>query len=52
MKRNEGVCLESLHLRELEAPEKAVPRGSFPPHMEHHHLSAPKGSPDLTGGWL
>lgn len=24
VKRNEGVCLESLHLRELEAQEKAV----------------------------
>lgn len=30
VKRNEGVCLDSLHLRELEAPEKAVPRGSVP----------------------
>lgn len=27
-KRNEGVCLETLHLRELEAPAQAVPVGS------------------------
>ena len=53
VKKNEGVCLETLHLREVEAPEQAALTGSVPaPTWSSNticlHL---RGVPDITRGW-